>query len=108
LAEIIGMPNSTVARIIQQQEKLRNEWTLCHGQQGTTPRRELEGKVPDVEEALNQWFSIVTGQGVCVSGPVLRSKSEKLAKNWVIAISKQQMVVSMEMHVSDKIQEGTQ
>jgi hypothetical protein len=40
-----------------------------------------EGKDPDVEEALlNQLFSIVTGQGVCVSGPMLKSKSEQLTK----------------------------
>jgi hypothetical protein len=24
---------------------------------------------PDVEEALNKWFSVVTGRGVHVSGP---------------------------------------
>jgi hypothetical protein len=33
LADITGAPKCTVARVIQQQEKLRDEWTLCHGQQ---------------------------------------------------------------------------
>jgi plasmid maintenance system antidote protein VapI len=30
LAEITGVPKSTTARIIQQQEKLQDEWTLRH------------------------------------------------------------------------------
>lgn len=29
---------------------------------------------------LSQWFSIVCGQGVCVSGPVFKSVLEELAK----------------------------
>jgi hypothetical protein len=34
----------------------------------------------DIEEARNTWFSIVTDQGVHVSGPVLKSTSEESAK----------------------------
>jgi hypothetical protein len=40
----------------------------------------MKVKVPDVEEALNQWFSTVTFRGIHVSGPVLNSKSEELAR----------------------------
>jgi hypothetical protein len=47
---------------------------------GISQKQKREGKDPDVEEALNQWFSIVTGQGVRVRGPMLKSKSEELAK----------------------------
>jgi hypothetical protein len=65
---------------IQQQEKLRDEWTLCEGQQGISQKWKHEGKDLDVEEALNQWFSIVTGRGVRVSGPMLKSKSDELTK----------------------------
>jgi hypothetical protein len=39
-----------------------------------------EGKDADAEGALNQWLFIVTGSGVGVSGPVLKSKSEELAE----------------------------
>jgi hypothetical protein len=39
-----------------------------------------EEKEPDVEVPLSQWFSSVTGQDVCVSGPGLKSKSEEVAK----------------------------
>jgi hypothetical protein len=61
LVEITVAPKSTTARVIQQQEKLRDEWTLHNGQQGTSQKRKCEGKEPGVEEALNQWFSIITG-----------------------------------------------
>jgi plasmid maintenance system antidote protein VapI len=30
LAEITGVPKSTIARVIQQQEKLQDKWTLRH------------------------------------------------------------------------------
>ncbi|XP_072119240.1 tigger transposable element-derived protein 4-like [Mobula birostris] len=80
LAVITGVPKSTIARLIQQQDKLREEWALCEGQQGTSQKRKREGKNPDVEKALNQWFSVVTGRGVRVSGPMLKNKSEELAK----------------------------
>jgi hypothetical protein len=49
-----GVPKSTTARVTQQQEKLRDEWILRHGQQGTSQKRKREGKDLDVEGALNQ------------------------------------------------------
>jgi hypothetical protein len=61
LVEMTGVLKSTIARVIQQQEKLRDEWTLLHGQWGTSQKWKREGKYPDVEEALNQWYSVVTG-----------------------------------------------
>jgi hypothetical protein len=69
---------SAIARITQQQGKLTNEWTLRHGQQGTSQKRKCEGKDADYEDALNSWFAIVTGRSVqvYVSCPILKSKSE--------------------------------
>jgi hypothetical protein len=55
------VPKSTIARVIQQHEKLRDEWALRHRQQVTSRKWKHEGKGPDVEEALNQWFSVITG-----------------------------------------------
>jgi hypothetical protein len=50
LAEITEVPKYTIARIVQQQEKLQDEWTLRHEQQGTSQKRKREGKDPaDVE-----------------------------------------------------------
>jgi hypothetical protein len=43
------------------------------GQQGTSQKRKHEGKDPDAEGVLSQWFSILCGQGVYVSGPVFKS-----------------------------------
>jgi hypothetical protein len=43
LVEIAGVLKSTIICIIQQQEKLRDEWTLCHGQQGTSKKCKHEG-----------------------------------------------------------------
>jgi hypothetical protein len=70
---------STIARLINQQDKLREEWTH-DGKRETSQKRKREGKNPDVEDALHQWFSIITGRGVRVSGPMLKNKSEELAK----------------------------
>jgi hypothetical protein len=68
LAEITGVPKSRIVRVIPQQEKLREEWTLRHGQQGTSQKRKCGGKDLDVEEDLNKWLFIATGRGVRVRG----------------------------------------
>jgi hypothetical protein len=79
-AQITGVPKSTIARVMQQEEKLRDEWTLREGQQGISQKQKRKGKEPDVEEAVNQWFSIVTGRCMRVSGSMLKSKLEEWAK----------------------------
>jgi hypothetical protein len=40
-----------------------------------------ESKDPDVEEAISQWLSVVTGRGVHISCPVLKVKLGGLTKN---------------------------
>jgi hypothetical protein len=52
LAEITGLLKVTIACILQQQHKLRDEWTLCHRQQVTSQKWKREGKDPDAEEGL--------------------------------------------------------
>ncbi|CAK9828167.1 Tigger transposable element-derived protein 4 [Anthophora retusa] len=79
LSEITGVPKSTIARLISIQDKLREEWA-CNRKQGTFQKRNRQGKDPDVENALNQWFSIVKERGICVSGSMLKNKAEDLAK----------------------------
>ncbi|KII71961.1 hypothetical protein RF11_08494 [Thelohanellus kitauei] len=64
LAEITGVPKSTISRVLRQK----------------TFKRKREWKDLDVEEALDQLFSIVSGKGVNINGPVLKEKSEELAK----------------------------
>jgi hypothetical protein len=38
------------------------------------------GKDADVDEALTQWFTLATSRDVQVSGPILKAKSEDLAR----------------------------
>jgi hypothetical protein len=45
------------------------------------PKTDHEGKESGAEENLNRWFSVITGRGVYVSGPKLRSKSGELSKD---------------------------
>ena len=58
LAENTGVPKPTIARLIHQQDKPREEWKH-DGKQGTSQKPKRESKASDVEDALNQWFSIM-------------------------------------------------
>ncbi|XP_060872747.1 tigger transposable element-derived protein 6-like [Metopolophium dirhodum] len=77
LSEILGVSKSTIARI-QLQEQFLREQALS---QVTTRKRKREGKDADVDEALTQWFTLATSRGVQVSGPILKAKSEDLARS---------------------------
>ncbi|KII67913.1 hypothetical protein RF11_09085 [Thelohanellus kitauei] len=76
LAEITGVLKATVSRVLRQESQVCEELVLQKGQAGTF-KRKREGKDPDVEEALDPWFSIVSGKGL---------------KNWTAAISTHLMV----------------
>jgi hypothetical protein len=52
LTEITEAPKSTIAHVIQQQEKLWDEWTLRHGQQGTSKKWKREGKIQMLKRPL--------------------------------------------------------
>lgn len=80
LEAITGVPKSTIGRLIHQQDKLLEQWALSKGHRGATQKRKRDGKDPEVEEALVKWLSVVTERGVSVNGPMLKSKSEELAK----------------------------
>jgi hypothetical protein len=56
------VPKSTIARVIQKQEELRDERTLHDGQQGISQKRKSEVRDPDVEEASVSAFTVVTRQ----------------------------------------------
>ncbi|KII62654.1 hypothetical protein RF11_04829 [Thelohanellus kitauei] len=43
-------------------------------------QKKTREKDPDVEEALDKWFSILSGKGVNINGPILKAKSEELDK----------------------------
>jgi hypothetical protein len=66
LAEVTVVPKSATARVMQQQEKPQDAWTLRHGPQGNSQNRKLEGKNQDAEEALTSGFISQLGE-VCVT-----------------------------------------
>jgi hypothetical protein len=76
LLEILEVSKSTIARI-QLQEQFLREQALS---QVTTQKRKRGGKDADVDEALIQWFTLATSWGVQMSGPILKAKSEDLAR----------------------------
>uniref|UniRef100_A0A8C4XFI3 HTH CENPB-type domain-containing protein n=1 Tax=Erpetoichthys calabaricus TaxID=27687 RepID=A0A8C4XFI3_ERPCA len=85
LEKITGVPKSTISRVLKNEQKLRGEWALRENTQGTSRKRKREGKEPEVEDALNQWFAKVTtrdvaARGVHIRGPILKVKAEDLAK----------------------------
>ncbi|XP_035224019.1 tigger transposable element-derived protein 4-like [Stegodyphus dumicola] len=80
LVEITGLAKTTISRLIKQKDELREEWVQCEERGETSKNGSVgEGKDPDVDEALNEWFAIVTERSVRVSGPMLKRKA-KLAK----------------------------
>lgn len=83
LEKITKIPKSTISRFLNEEKQLYNEWMLQEGKL-TTPKRKRDGKEPNVEEALDQWFSLVSNRGVCISGPILKAKAEELAKKFQI------------------------
>jgi len=42
-----------------------------------TQKRKQEDKDADVDEALIQWFTLATSQGLQVSGPILKALNQK-------------------------------
>ncbi|KII70176.1 hypothetical protein RF11_01629 [Thelohanellus kitauei] len=81
LAEITGVPKSTIFRVLRQESQLREELVYQEGQAGTS-KRKREGKDLDVAETLDKWFFIVNGKGVNINSPILKAKSEEFAKRW--------------------------
>lgn len=77
IALLTGVPKSTISRVINQQEKLLEQWALG----GKSKKRNRLGKNPDVENALSEWFSTVSNHGVRRNIPNLRAKAEELALN---------------------------
>lgn len=57
LPGIPGVPKFTIAPSSKRNCEL---WTLRHRQQDTSEKQDCEGRDPDVEEAINQWFSFIT------------------------------------------------
>ena len=82
LEKLIGTSKSVLSRlknngiaIREQNEKLNNNKSAP-----VNRKRKREGKDPEVDKAMNEWFSAVTERGVRISGPMLEQKAEFFAK----------------------------
>ncbi|XP_071056808.1 tigger transposable element-derived protein 6-like [Onthophagus taurus] len=80
IADITGVPRSTISRLLQQENQLREEWSVWEGRNGIS-KRKRDGKDPEVEEALDQWFSVVNKGNMNICGSVLKQKAEEIAKS---------------------------
>jgi hypothetical protein len=78
-----GVPKSTLSRLLKEEDSLRIQWdNFKRNNASGLFSRTRDGKDPDVEVALNEWFSIVRTRGVRVTGPMLKTKAEELAKRF--------------------------
>lgn len=81
LAQITGVPKSTIGRVLQQKDKLQEKWELMRdGQQGGSQKRERKSKAPEVDNPLFLWYSNAIQVGEYITGAVLKGKAEEFAK----------------------------
>ncbi|KAL4101085.1 hypothetical protein QTP88_021105 [Uroleucon formosanum] len=77
IAEKLCVPKSTVAKLLKEEVILRENFNST---QTGNQKRKREGKDPEVDEALSEWFSLITSRDVRVSGPMLKCKAEELSR----------------------------
>ncbi|VVC38872.1 Homeobox domain-like,HTH CenpB-type DNA-binding domain,Winged helix-turn-helix DNA-binding domain [Cinara cedri] len=77
IAEQLCVPKSTVAKLLKEEFMLHENFNST---QTGNQKRKREGKDPEVDEALSEWFSLIISRGVCVSGPLLKCKAEELSQ----------------------------
>ncbi|KAL4091075.1 hypothetical protein QTP88_025816 [Uroleucon formosanum] len=77
IAEKLCVPKSTVSKLLKEEVILRENFNST---QTGNQKRKREGKDPEVDEALSEWFSLITSRGVRVSGPMLKCKAEELSR----------------------------
>lgn len=76
LAQLTGIGKTTIAKLIKEEKDLRSQFSTGDANH---PKRRREGKDPVVENALSDWFSMVSNRGVRITGPLLKEKSQELA-----------------------------
>lgn len=77
MAEKLCILKSIVAKLLKEEDVLRGNFNF---DQTGNQNRKREGKDPEVDEALDEWFLLITSRVVCVSGPILKCKAKKLAQ----------------------------
>ena len=80
LSGVLGVPKTTIVRLIKQDDELRSAQTAGEGTSRALKKRRRTGKDPSVEEALNKWFSIVVHWGMSISGRILKRKVKEFGE----------------------------
>lgn len=79
VAKKFGVHQSLVSRIRKNKDKILKEW-----QNNRNPHRKRirAGKSEDIEAALRQWFYQARSRQIPVTGPLLKRKASKLARDF--------------------------
>ena len=82
LAEIVGLPKSTLRRLRRQETELRDVWER-HKNRGSAAtasrKRQRDAKSADVDKALAEWFDAALAKGQVLTGPILLAKASEFA-----------------------------
>lgn len=79
VAKKFGVHQSLVSRVSKNKDKILREW-----QNNSNPYRKRirAGKSEDIEAALRQWFYQARSRQIPVTGPLLKRKASKLARDF--------------------------
>ncbi|VVC29246.1 DDE superfamily endonuclease domain,Homeobox domain-like,HTH CenpB-type DNA-binding domain [Cinara cedri] len=90
LEKIIGTFKSVLSRLKNNEKAIREQWEKLNDNKcaPVNRKRKREGKDPEVDKAMNEWFSAITERGVCISSPMLQQKAEFFAEKIGHAISR--------------------
>lgn len=82
LEKLIGTSKSVLSRLKNNEIAIREQYEKLNDNKSApvNRKRKREGKDPEVDKAMNEWFSAVTERGVRISGPMLEQKAEFFAE----------------------------
>ena len=78
IAEKYGLPKSTLSTILKDREKILN---AAASGSGNKSKRFRSAKYEDVETLLLEWFNHMRASNVPLSGPIIQSKANEIAKS---------------------------
>ena len=78
IAEQYGIAKSTLSTVLKDREKILNAVALGSGNKS---KRLRSAKYEDIETLLLEWFNHMRTSNVPLSGPIIQSKANEIAKN---------------------------
>ena len=82
LSELLGVPKSALIKLIKEETVLTQRQTEEQAKPVGLGKRKRDGKDPEVEEALTQWFATVLAKSVRISGRILKAKAKEFAQRF--------------------------